>query len=106
LEHSQKELEAIRYGLETTAVESQDSLNKLESRDIALQRKVKEVLEFQTKSASTIHNLNAELQQVNLALASALLNPATEKETLIKLAVISSSRINPSKTPPTKHSGN
>lgn len=45
-------------------------------------------------------------KQVNLALASALLNPATERETLNKLTVISSSRSNPSKIPPTKHSGN
>jgi chromosome segregation ATPase len=40
--------------------------------NIALPRKVKEVLEFQNKSASTIHNLSSELQQGKLVLASAL----------------------------------
>jgi chromosome segregation ATPase len=72
LERTQKELKAAKYGLETTTVASQEALNKLDSRDTVLLGQVKELLKFQNKSASTIQNLNAELQQVKLALASAL----------------------------------
>lgn len=72
LERAQKELKAAQYGPETTAVVSQEALNKRESRDTVLLGQVKELLKFQNKSASTIQNLNAELQQVKLALASAL----------------------------------
>jgi hypothetical protein len=72
---AQKELMVVKCKLNKTAVQSQETSRQLE-------RNAKDMLRFQKKSASTIENLNAELQQAKLALTSALAESDNREKTL------------------------